>query len=193
MTSEQQPLESSVQMAAPIAPKRNGLNRLRAALVGTALLAAASMVAYGHYGEARSAAVDASPRLTAPYRSDQPSPFSFADLVERVSPAVVTVVVQHNGAAQVADQGEVPAPFRDFFRQFGGGDMFGDNPPSEPRSGERQNRNQRPALRSEARGSGFIVSADGYIVTNNHVVDGGNKVTVKLPDGREFQAKVVGT
>ena len=49
------------------------------------------------------------------------------------------------------------------------------------------------AFRSEQGREAVIIEGDGYIVTNNHVVDGGNKITVKLPDGREFQAKVVGT
>src|SRR6266700_3662794 len=83
--------------------------------------------------------------------------------------------------ADLGDEG--PAPFRDF-RQFGQGQGLGRG----------QGRQRQPqAYRSEARGAGFIIQGDGYIVTNNHVVDGGNKVTVKLPDGREFQAKVVGT
>jgi serine protease Do len=177
---------------------RSGLNRLRAALVGTTLIAIAGAAILGYETDVSSAAVGVPP-AAAPYKSDASSPFSFADLVERISPAVVTVVVQHTGPAQVSDQPD-DSPFRDFFRQFGDGNMFGDQGQGRgfnfdmPRQGQRQNRpNERPTLRGEARGSGFIVSSDGYIVTNNHVVDGGNKVTVHLPDGREFQAKVVGT
>ena len=125
-------------------------------------------------------------RAAVPHEINEASPFSFADLVQHVSPAVVTVLVEHTGPVQVADQtDEVPAPFRDLFRQFGQGQGQG--------LGRGQGRQRQPALRSEARGAGFIIQDDGYIVTNNHVVDGGSKVTVKLPDGREFQAKVVGT
>jgi len=175
-------------------PVRTGLNRLRAALVGTVVFATAGAFMLGYHSEAGRAATDPVPHVSAPYRTDQASPFSFADLVERVSPAVVTVVVEHTGPAMVSDQSD-DTPFRDFFRQFGNPDMFGQGRGfGMPGQGNRQGRpDQQPRMRGEARGSGFIVSSDGYIVTNNHVVDGGSKVTVHLPDGREFQAKVVGT
>ena len=103
------------------------------------------------------------------------APFSFADLVERVAPAVVTVTVEEKEKAQQLTDQDVPAPFRDFFRQFG------DQMP------------QQAPHKSMAMGSGFIVDPSGYIVTNNHVVDGGQKITVKLKDGRQFKAKLIGT
>jgi len=105
------------------------------------------------------------------------APFSFADLVERVSPAVVTVTVeQQMKPAQAFNPEELPEPFRDFFNQFGeGGRQF-----SMPH-------------KAVAMGSGFIIDKSGFIVTNNHVVEDGRKITVKLPDGREFTAKLLGS
>jgi uncharacterized metal-binding protein YceD (DUF177 family) len=104
--------------------------------------------------------------------------FSFADLVERVSPAVVSVKVDVERGTQPQAMPDIPAPFREFFRRFDGpnGRNFGAPQP----------------FRSQASGSGFIVDASGYIVTNNHVVEDAQKITVKLNDGREFEAKLVG-
>lgn len=118
--------------------------------------------------------------VMAPRMLESSAPFSFADLVERVSPAVVTVTVeekaeQADGDADVPD--DLPPPFRDFFKQFG------------------QGNGQQPAVprKAVAMGSGFIIDKSGLIVTNNHVVKGATKITVKLPDGREFTAKPIGS
>jgi serine protease Do len=90
------------------------------------------------------------------------------------TPAVVNIsttqVVKNPMAFD--NQGDQNDPFQDFFRQFRG---------NVPRT-----------FRTESLGSGFIIRPDGYIVTNNHVVDGASDVTVKLSDGRHFPAKVVG-
>jgi serine protease Do len=169
------------------------LRALKGALAATVLSAAVGGFLFGNNTAAQGIAphpvAATAPAATIPHELNDSSPFSFADLVQHVSPAVVTVVVEHSGPAQVADQtDEIPAPFRDFFRQFGQGQGQGLG------RGQGQGRQRQPqAFRGEARGAGFIIEGNGYIVTNNHVVDGGNKVTVKLPDGREFQAKVVGT
>ena len=106
-------------------------------------------------------------RATAPAAQD-----SYADLVAKVAPAVVTIRAERM-ARQTA------APFADdpFFRQFFGPDA----------------RRMRPQPREEgALGSGVIVSPDGYILTNAHVVDGASRVSVELTDRRSFVAKVVG-
>jgi serine protease Do len=130
---------------------------------------------------------------TAPPRLlEQGAPFSFADLVEHVSPAVVTVSVERVASgAQASGLEDIPAPFRDFFRQFGNdgqgqGGGQGQAPGRQGRGGA------RPAPRSQAMGSGYIIDPNGFIVTNNHVIEDGNKITVKLPSGREYQAHLIG-
>jgi serine protease Do len=102
-------------------------------------------------------------------------PFSFADLVERVSPAVVTI--RSEGVTRETPNEEIPPSLRDFFERFGQGQG---QRPQQPR-------------RSVSAGSGFIIESNGYVVTNNHVIDGASKITVVLPDDREFTAKLIGT
>jgi serine protease Do len=100
----------------------------------------------------------------------------FTALVEKSGGAVVNISV--TGKTKVAgfDPNDIDpdSPFGEFFKRFGAPNM-------QPRS-----------VPSQGLGSGFIVSPDGYIVTNAHVVDGATEVTVKLTDRREFSAKVVG-
>ena len=118
-------------------------------------------------------------------------PFSFADLVEQVSPAVVTIMVEREQQGrQMPGMDQIPAPFRDFFKQFGGPD---DQDPGQGQGKGRVGGGRGPQMfRSQAMGSGFIIDATGYIVTNNHVIEGANKISAKLPNGREFTAKLVG-
>jgi serine protease Do len=132
-----------------------------------------------------------SQRNNEPLLLEQGMPFSFADLVEQVSPAVVTIMVEREQQGrQMPGMDQIPAPFRDFFKQFGGPDQ--DQDPGQGQ-GQGQGRNRGPqTFRSQAMGSGFIIDATGYIVTNNHVIDGANKISAKLPNGREFTAKLVG-
>ncbi|CDY79911.1 HtrA protease/chaperone protein [Caballeronia glathei] len=114
----------------------------------------------------------------------------FSGLVETYGPAVVNISAKHvvKQTAQRGGSSQLPIdpsdPFYQFFKHFYGGvpGMGGDG--SGGSGGA-----DRP---SEGLGSGFIVSSDGYILTNAHVVDGANVVTVKLTDKREYRAKVVG-
>ncbi len=129
-----------------------------------------------HSTEAFAANVPAKPHIQPPRMLENGAPFSFADLVERVSPAVVSVTVEAKvepmaAMGQLPD--DIPEPFRQFFRNFGGPDAV--------------------PQKSIGVGSGFIIDKAGYIVTNNHVVDHSSKITVKLPDGRQFDAKLIGT
>ncbi|MEW5919123.1 MAG: Do family serine endopeptidase, partial [Gemmatimonadota bacterium] len=96
---------------------------------------------------------------------------SFVDLAERLTPAVVSIEAISEARQQQRQQRQQPRGFEEFFEQF------------DPRQ------RQQP---SQASGSGFIVSADGYILTNNHVVADFDRVTVTLTDRRTFPAKVVG-
>jgi serine protease Do len=108
-------------------------------------------------------------------RSAVLEPSSYSPVVKRVAPAVVKVQVTERARTVTAD--ELPPFMQDpRFRQFFGGM-------------ERQLR-QPP---SEGLGSGVVVSEDGYILTNNHVVNGADVITVSFNDGRELKAKVVGT
>jgi serine protease Do len=116
----------------------------------------------------------------------------FADLAARVMPAVVSVEVNFANVADNADDNDdddmgrgmpnLPqdSPFRDFFNQF---PQFRDQFPQGPRS-------PRGGM---AQGSGFVISADGYAVTNNHVVGKSDKVSVTFSDGQKYDAKVIGT
>jgi Do/DeqQ family serine protease len=103
---------------------------------------------------------------------------SYADIVKAVSPAVVTIRTEGRGVNSLA---QVPFPDEDFFRRF-----FGD--PADPGS-PRQPR----GFRQRGLGSGVIVSSDGYILTNNHVVEGADEIRVEMTDGRSVVAKLVGT
>ncbi|WP_182085617.1 Do family serine endopeptidase [Aureimonas sp. ME7] len=116
----------------------------------------------------------------------------FADVVDRVSPAVVSVRVreQIKPAADRSDSAESPFdnlpenhPLRRFF-EFG-------NPNGQGGPGSQQGPRRSPR-QGMAQGSGFFVSDDGYLVTNNHVVEGGSDYTVVLDDGTELTAKLIG-
>jgi serine protease Do len=125
------------------------------------------------------------------------APASFADIVEKVKPAVVSIHVRSGGGlpkvAQGGKQGgrgsqEQPGgedllpdlpddhPLKEFFKRFG--KQFRGFPSPEPRM---------------AQGSGFFVSADGYVVTNNHVIDGASKIEVAFDEKEKYEADLVGT
>ena len=109
-----------------------------------------------------------------------------ADLVERVSPAVVTVYTTQAVAAADEDADGLPfdipegSPFEEFFKRFGPDGMPGmpGRPDGSPRQGL---------------GSGFVIDADGYILTNHHVVDGASEVNVRFADQVDHEAEVIGT
>jgi serine protease Do len=108
---------------------------------------------------------------------------AFREVAKMVSPAVVFIQVEKTVAAE---QGGNPfnSPFGDeFLRRF-----FG-QPPHQ----QQQPQQRPPRQRSMGQGSGFIISPDGYIMTNNHVVGDADQVTVTLLDGREYKAKLIGT
>jgi len=142
--------------------------------------------------QSSTAAASADPARTVPTAAVTPTPAAtaaaqrglpdFADLVAQVGSAVVNVqVVQKASGAQSQDDSEDDSddPFNDFFRRFG---LPRPNMPQQPR-------NNVPV---HGIGSGFIISPDGYILTNTHVVANSSRITVKLTDRREFDAKVIG-
>lgn len=110
----------------------------------------------------------------------------FTDLVEQVGPSVVNIrtLEKMTSRAQQGLQGD--EDMLEFFRRFG-------LPvPNVPRQAPRQNRSQQEEEQPRGVGSGFILSSDGYIMTNAHVVDGADDVLVTLTDKREFKAKIIG-
>ncbi|MEM7073981.1 MAG: Do family serine endopeptidase [Pseudomonadota bacterium] len=108
----------------------------------------------------------------------QSRPDSFADLTDKISPSVVnittsTVVARGTGPSPIVPEG---SPFEDFFREFQDRNDDGDNP-----------------RRTSALGSGFVISEDGFIVTNNHVIEAADKIIIEFFTGEELEAEVIGT
>jgi serine protease Do len=159
------------------------------AVAGLGMLAAAGALATFTPAERVAGLMSSTSALaaeaTAPPAVAMPS---FADLVERLKPTVVSVYVnaEIGNVAQVPGrgrqgeefQGQNPfgpgSPFEFFFRQFGNGQGM-------------------PAQKVRAQGSGFFISADGYVLTNNHVVEHAKSVEIKTTEGKTLEAKVVGT
>ena len=112
----------------------------------------------------------------------QPVDLTYA--AEKALPAVVHIKYVQNSKTQTVDVQD--DPFGDFCDPFG---FFGN--PNQGNGGSRKQKIQTP--KKEATGSGVIISSDGYIVTNNHVVEGADELTVTLNDNREFSARIVGT
>src|SRR6478735_6518682 len=120
-------------------------------------------------------------------------PVGFADIVERVKPSVISVKVNIKEKVAKDDSSnnnddsspfQPGSPMERFFRRFGGPDGM----PPGLRGGPRGRGGQ-----VTGQGSGFFISADGYAVTNNHVVDGADKVEVTTDEGKTYTAKVIGT
>ena len=116
---------------------------------------------------------------TAEAQAQQSVPVSFAELAERVSPSVVNITTTTTVAGPLGGGPIVPegSPFEDFFRDFQG--------PNGPNGGGPR--------RSNALGSGFVISSDGFIVTNNHVIEGADEIEVEFFSGERLDAELVGT
>lgn len=154
------------------------IRRHRAAIwsMGCGLVLAAGVVG-GFVGQSVEPAAAASPALAQ----------GFSDIVKKVTPAVVNIAVTGGGGEGRRRGGLPPGPFgAPPGEEPGGGDLPAPPPmPPGPPGGH-----GRP---EQSAGSGVIFDSNGYIVTNNHVVEGATQITVTLNDRREFSAKTVGT
>jgi serine protease Do len=122
--------------------------------------------------------------------AEGPSKTGFAPVVKSVLPDVVNISTSKVVKASAQNQFDAPDGMPPFFQQFFG-QQFGPNQNFGPNS---ENRGPRQRdQREDSLGSGVIVSPDGYILTNNHVVEGATDVRVTLSDKRQLKAKVVGT
>src|SRR5688500_1253721 len=141
-----------------------------------ATAAAATAVVVPYVSTAQSPAASPAPQLVAGLPD-------FTRLVEEVGPAVVNIEAQIGGgrrsAQQMPDEEEIP----EIFRRFLGPGFPGMPAPDGPQGGPR----------GVSMGTGFIISSDGYVLTNHHVVEGADEVKIKLSDRRELTAKVVGS
>ncbi len=161
---------------------RSVLSARRLVLLASAAILGAGIVFSGAHFSPRSDA----PFLASPaYAQTAQRPVGFADIVERVKPSVISVRVKVDGGPRpMSFDGDSPfppgSPMERFFRRFGSPDQ--DSPRSSPRG-------RGPTM---GQGSGFFISADGYAVTNNHVVDHAELVEITTDDGRTFSAKVIG-
>jgi serine protease Do len=165
---------------------RGRLSARRLVLLGTTILGlgAAAVVAGPTYSPNFAFAQNVSQQAQSVAR-----PVGFADIVDTIKPAVISVrvkIVNNDAKLSSSEDSDNPfppgSPMERFFRRFGGqGDMtpFGNG------------RMRRAPVTGQ--GSGFFISADGYAVTNNHVVEKAESVEVKTDDGKTYTAKVVGT
>ncbi len=174
------------------------MNALKASLLG-AVIVTLGLAAQAQPPGGPPARTPAIPEARAQVLPD------FADLVERHGPAVVNINTQTRGQRRQQIPGlSEDDPFYEFFRRFlppdaqnpgtpgapGRNPRKAPNTPADPEKAEKGT--PRGPLRPFGLGSGFIVSPDGYIVTNAHVVENSDEINVRLSDRREFKAKVIG-
>jgi serine protease Do len=156
-------------------------------LIGSAVAFTAGVIfASGVHWTPFASAQSRSPAFAAAAASRADVPLDFTSVAARVTPAVVSITAEHDARPAARERGgmqqqPLPQEFERFFQGPGAPNM------------QRFFQSPSPQQRDEtAGGSGFIVSKDGYVLTNNHVVDDADRVTVGLADRRMFKARVIG-
>lgn len=164
----------------------------RAAILGATSLGLAGFIA------APTLLTNSTAAYAEPVRVEGQQVIGFADVVEKVTPAVVSVRVKSDVKTRNFSQSggnpldiipgfrDLPKdhPFNRFFREFG--------ERGERQEGKKKDGNEAPRRRFSGQGSGFFISEDGLVVTNNHVVDGGAEYFVVTNDGKELEAELIG-
>jgi len=167
---------SSLHSRSNLSPRRGLLLTAAVIALGSSVLLVGPQPGFGLLGAPAHAQ-----NLTERAQQIAQKPVGFADIVEKVKPAVISVRVKIDqpASSNSDDDSGLPfppgSPFEKFFRQFG--------MPSMPNGHEI----------ITGQGSGFFISADGYAVTNNHVVQNAENVQVTTDDGKSYKAKVIGT
>jgi serine protease Do len=171
-------------MNATIPPSRRGLTARRVVLLATTIAGFGVAALFVPYAGPRASFFSApahAQNLTQQAQQLAQKPVGFADIVEKVKPAVISVRVRMEEVAESGPSNdELPfppgSPFERFFKRFG--------MPEDGQGGHEFVTGQ---------GSGFFITADGYAVTNNHVVQNADNVQVTTDDGKTYSAKVIGT
>ena len=173
---------------------------LAGAIAGVGVAAAAAAGAGMALSPALAAGQNVSREVQATTRAAPPgAPGSFADIFEKVAPAVVSInVTSRLSGAEAAEASGLPFPFNQMpqfqnpNRGGRGGTAPGRRPTPTPKPDGEDDSDDNAGPEAQASGSGFLISADGYIVTNNHVVDKATSITVILNDKREVKARLIG-
>jgi serine protease Do len=167
------------------APRRSILSARKFALMAS-VVAGLGVAAYGLAPVGHDVLTTAAQAQVNKEVRQVQQPIGFADIVERVKPSVISVRIKVEEKSPEFNSEDSPfppgSPMERFFRRFGGPDGF---------PGGRGMRRRGQVVTGQ--GSGFFISADGFAVTNNHVVDGADKVEVTTDDGKTYTAKVIGT
>src|SRR6478609_8766331 len=176
-------------VSAPDAPNKSRVLRVRRLVLLATTIAsvgAAAVVISPNFNQLQGGYPTALAQNLSEQARQMQAPVGFADIVEKVKPAVISVRVKVDGGAQTSGLGsnDVPPGLREFFRRFGMPDV------PDGQEGMPRGRGRNVIT---GQGSGFIISADGYAVTNNHVVEKAESVQVTTDDGKIHNAKVIGT
>ena len=123
-------------------------------------------------------AVDVTPSKTL----NLAQPVSFADVAEKVSPAVVNIQVTSRAKPMMTEMQGMPGNMREFFERYSG----------KPGAPDAQPQNRGKGQKTMGAGSGFVVDADGFIVTNEHVIHDADEITVTFQDGKTAKARLIG-